>query len=279
MCRCETGVQIRRVTRPALVVVAALAVFASGARAQSGAEPVLSWKRVGGTTIGEDLAGPATGPARNVWYSASGNRLLVETASNRIFETADFQHWQLNTTDSVPFTPAAVSSAVPPPEKGARLQAGGTRIYATGQENIFASDDSGKSWLNLTGYNNRSVIGDGFSALAVSPANAQEVAAANRFGIWRSLDGGLSWRGLNEELPNLPVRRLVARRTVALADSTLIRFESGAWVPDAMSDPQASLRAAIARRSGWQFTAAVQSGPLVYGGTADGRLSVSRDVD
>jgi len=37
-----------------------------------------------------------------------------------------------------------------------------------------------------------------------------EVFTANHFGIWRSLDAGVTWSGLNDTLPNLPVRRLRA---------------------------------------------------------------------
>ena len=91
-----------------------------------------------------------------------------------------------------------------------------------GSANLYTSEDNGRTWLNLTGFNNRSVIGGGFSALAISPANPQEISAANQFGVWRSLDGGLSWQGLNEDLPNLMVRKLMGRRTVALADGTLV---------------------------------------------------------
>ncbi len=163
------------------------------------------------------------------------------------------------------------------PESGARVQAAGVRLYAAGANNIYASDDNGRSWLNLTGYNNRSILGGGFSALAVSPANSQEIAAANLFGVWRSLDGGLSWKGLNEDLPNLPVRKLLTRRTLALADGTVLEFNSGVWTPSATSDPEIALRQEIETRSGIVLTAVSQSGSLLYGGTADGRILISRD--
>jgi hypothetical protein len=212
-----------------------------------------------------------------VWYSAAGNRLLVQTASNRIFETSDFQHWRLNTTDSAPTAAQAIRATAGAPEAAANLQQAGERIYATGKHNIYGSEDNGRTWLNLTGYNNRSVVGDGFSALAISPANAQEITAANEFGVWRSLDGGLSWRGLNDDLPNLPARKLIDRRVAGLADGTLIRFDSGTWTPFAAVDPETAIRAAIAQRSGRQFTAVAQADSILYGGTADGQLEVSRD--
>jgi uncharacterized protein (TIGR03437 family) len=151
------------------------------------------------------------------------------------------------------------------------------RVYAAARDNVYGSEDNGKSWVNLTGYNGHSILGEGFTSLAVSPANPQEIAAANQFGIWRSLDGGMSWRGLNDDLPNLPARRLLSGRLVELADSTVIRFEAGAWVPANAADQEAGFRESIGRRSGWQFASVATAGGLVYGGTADGRLAVSRD--
>jgi uncharacterized protein (TIGR03437 family) len=234
------------------------------------------WKRIAGTTIQENLAGPATGPVKAVWYSAAGNRLLAETASNRVFETTDFQHWRLNTTDSTPSDPVNVAVARTP-ESGARVQAAGTRLYAAGQNNVYASDDNGRSWLNLTGYNNRSILGGGFASLAVSPLNPQEIAAANQFGVWRSLDGGLSWRGLNDDLPNLPVRRLTGRRSASLLDGTVVEFDSGIWTPAATPDPEIALRQQLGARWAIGLTAAARSGAIAYAGTSDGRLIAFRD--
>jgi uncharacterized protein (TIGR03437 family) len=241
------------------------------------AESGLSWKRIAGTTINEGLADPAGGAVSALWYSPAGNRLMAETAAGRIFETADFQHWRLNNGETAPAATPHGFAATPPPEPQARLQSVANRLYALGRTNIYASDDGGRTWLNLTGFNNRSVIGGGFTALAASPEYPREISAANRFGVWRSLDGGLSWRGLNEDLPNLLVRKLVNRRTVALADSTLIGFDAGAWTPLSGADPEIALRVGFSARAGVLLSAVAQAGGLLYGGTADGRLLVSRD--
>jgi len=227
------------------------------------------WKRVAGTTIDAGLAGPASGPVIAVWYAGSG-RLLVETSSSRVFETADFLHWRLNTDATPPHlvTAANVSTL---PEAGAQVQAAGARLYAAAPGNIYASDDSGRTWINLTGFNNRSIIGDGFTSLAIAPGAAQEIAAANRFGIWRSLDGGLSWHSLNDDLPNFMVRTLIDSRTVALADGAVEAVHSGLWAPAEATDSEAMLRARFSA------TAAAAAGATAYTGEADGRLFASHD--
>src|SRR5450759_4188480 len=96
------------------------------------------------------------------------------------------------------------------PEKGARLVASAFgRVYAAGRQ-LYRSDDGGRSWANLTAFKTESVIGLGQRSVAVSPANQDQIVVANDFGVWRSLDGGLSWAGMNELLPNLPIQRILA---------------------------------------------------------------------
>jgi uncharacterized protein (TIGR03437 family) len=240
----------------------------------------MTWKRIAGTNINAGLAGAASGPVTAVWYAPGTSGLLAQTASGRIFETADFIHWRLNTTAvAPPSVPNAVSQVSPGrlPEPGAKVQAAATRFYAAAATNVYASDDNGRTWLNLTGFNGRSVIGGGFTALAIAPANSQEIAAANRFGVWRSLDGGLSWQSLNEELPNLLVRKLIDRRTVVIADGSLLDVSGGSWTTVAGADPEINLRARFGTAAKTDFTAAAQSGLTAYGGTSDGKLLVSRD--
>ena len=119
------------------------------------------------------------------------------------------------------------------------------------QENVFGSDD-GRLWVNLTGFNGVSIIGDGFSALAVSPANPLDIAAANQSGVWRSLDGGLSWQSLNEELPNLDARSLAGQRTVVLAkpNEMLAAVTAGTWTPVDGFAQDTVLRATLAAKYG-----------------------------
>lgn len=277
MCRCETGVRIRSITTLAVAAGALLSAFASSGSAQVASDSSPIWKRIGGTTIGLGLAGPATGPVRAVWYTPEGKRLLVQTASGRIFETADFEHWRLNTADSAPAQSFTVPTAGTLPEAEVRVQSAANRLYAAGRSNIYASDDGGRTWLNLTGFNNRSIVGGGFTSLAVSPANYQELTATNQFGVWRSVDGGLSWRGLNEDLPNLMTRKLLSRRMVVLSDASLASYEAGAWMQLSGTDPELALRARFAERTGLRVSALAQGGGTFYLGTADGKLYSSRD--
>src|SRR5580693_5037296 len=88
-----------RVPRSSGILAAfVLATFVPGVYAQS----VPVWEPVAGYALNVGLAGPVTGPVQAVWYLAGGTRLLVQTESGRVFETADFEQWKLNSSDAVP---------------------------------------------------------------------------------------------------------------------------------------------------------------------------------
>ncbi len=273
MCHPDTdvrfSVQKTRILALALGIASAFPTWAQTATA---------WKRVAGTTIDEGLAGLASGPVETVWYTPGGRGLLARTQSGRIFETTDFVHWRLNTAGALSQPPAgAEASPESLPEAGARVQEVSGRLYAAGTSNLYESEDNGRTWVNLTGFNNRSVIGGGFTALAISPANPQEITAANQFGVWRSLDGGLSWQTLNDDLPNFPVRKLIGRRTVLLADGRGAEVNQGSWTSVEAADPEMALRARFGAAIHSDLSAAAQSGSVAYAGTSDGRLLVSQD--
>lgn len=289
MCLPDTNVRFRQVNARsasrlagAHICISCLALLAAATGVAQGQTPSLSitnsnttWKRVAGTTVDTGLAGAASGPVSAVWYAAGTGRLLVETSSSRVFETADFVHWRLN-TDVTAAETARAANAATVPEGGARVQSAGARLYATAASNVYASDDNGRTWLNVTGYNARSVIGDGFTGLAIAPGNPLDITAANRFGVWRSLDGGLSWTSLNEDLPNLSVRKLIDARTAVLADGTVAAAEAGTWNPVQAVDPENSLLSALNSKVPGA-SAAASSGSTDYAGTADGRLLASHD--
>ncbi len=264
------------------ILVSRIGIVAAGCLltyTASGQTVPTAWKRIAGTTINEALAEPASGPVSAAWYAAGSSALLAQTVSGRVFETADFVHWRLSTTAIAPASGFSVTTLpLSLPEAGAKVQAASGRFYAMASQNLYTSEDNGQTWLNLTGFNSRSVIGGGFSALAVSPANPQEISAANQFGVWRSLDGGLTWQGLNEDLPNLTVRKWLGRRTILLADGTLAEAGPGGWSPTQGSDPELALRARFGGAIHADVSAAAESTTgIAYAGTADGRLLVSRD--
>ena len=84
-----------------------------------------------------------------------------------------------------------------------------TRMYAAGKF-AYRSDDSGLNWTNVTRTGSGSILGGTLSDTAVSPRNPEEVVVAGSNGLWRSMDGGESWSGLNDGFPNLPVERILA---------------------------------------------------------------------
>src|ERR1700676_2025646 len=104
-------------------ILAATVLVAAGLAAQSrGTAPVpaMDWRHVGNTSIDLSLAGLASGPVDRAWYTADGSRLLIQTASGRIFETSDFEAWRPGTAVA-PQEPAGRGPARLP-ENGARIR-------------------------------------------------------------------------------------------------------------------------------------------------------------
>jgi uncharacterized protein (TIGR03437 family) len=266
-------------------LAASLAAWVSLLSAQTA--PV-EWRRVGNPAIAVGLASPATGPVESVWYSADGSRLYARTRAGRVFETADFENWTPGQGVGEPGETAA-SAVDHTPEPGAKLAAAAVapgRIYALGTQ-LYRSDDGGHSWTNLTAFHNQSIIGPRQHAVAVSPGDPDQLAVANDFGVWRSMDGGLSWSGLNLHLPNLPASRILATPGGMQAARILtlnlgaMELAAGAEAWQPTSDGQAEVEANTMRRAaqalGARITAAAVSGQTVYAGAADGRIWVSLD--
>ena len=250
------------------------------------AQTAPAWRKVGSASVDLQLAGPATGPVDQVWFAPGGGVLYARAASGAVFETADYETW----------TPVA-GAAEPPanrrataarlPEASARivtLSSNPNVIFGLGRQ-LYGSEDGGHAWRNLTALGSRSVIGDGVNSIAVSPADTDQLVAANDFGVWRSLDGGLSWSALNLGLPNLPVRRILS--TVTGTSGTIVEVEnlgtlelppSGSlWQPVDASPSDALLEELYSSRLQTEITAVGQSGGTVYAGSADGRIWVSVD--
>ena len=233
------------------------------------------------------LSSPATGPVSRVWYSADGSVLYARTFENRTFQTEDFETWKpaVNPPDAVGM---ARAPAVRLPEPGAMVSAAANnpaRIFALGRQ-LSRSDDGGRSWTNLTAFKAQSVIGPGQRSVAVSPVDADQIVVANDYGVWRSMDDGMSWAGLNESLPNLAVRRILSTPTgaagarVTVDNLGVLELPHGASVwqpaPNVRVDEEAKLRqySNLVRA---EITAFGRSGEVVYIGASDGRIWSSLD--
>ena len=105
--------------------------------------------------------------------------------------------------------------------------------------------------------------------------------------MWRSLDGGESWTGLNDALPNLAAQRILVRpgdggdlRIVAAGKELIWRAgERTAWRPaiDSATAQEQQRIASASASLGIDVSAASGSGDILYAGSADGSLFFSRD--
>ncbi len=253
------------------------------------------WRRVGGPAVELMLAAPATGPMDRVWFSADGSVLYARTASGRIFQTANFEAWFPVADAPVPPRMAG-GQAARVPEAGANVIAtpyNRTTIYALGRQ-LFRSEDEGRSWTNLTAFKSVAVVGTGQRAVAVPPppADRDQLVVANDYGVWRSMDGGRSWSGLNQSLPNLPVRRIlatpsgVAGTRIQVDHLGTLELPPGAsvWYPvraaeaeNEAAEIQRAATALAADLAGAEITAIGSASHVIYAGASDGRIWVSID--
>ena len=267
----------------AATILAPLALLGAGwLQAQSLPE----WRHVGGFSYERRLPSPAGGPVERAWFSPDGARLLVRTGLGQIFQTADFENWQPVAAAEPPPT-GAVQAVERFPSTQARLLSFGARVYALG-DHVYLSEDGGKSWANLTAHGGESVIGAPPQSLAVSPRNPDDLVVGNEFGVWRSLDGGLSWAGLNERLPNLPAVRILST-PVSGVPARLLTAEGGAieflpgtdegWVltAAAATDADAPLRESLSATLKAPIASVGRSGDHLYAGASDGRIWASLD--
>jgi uncharacterized protein (TIGR03437 family) len=289
MCR---GATARKLTRLSLAVwvlggSCALAQFITPAPRAL----LPDWRRLGNASYDAFLASAATGPVDRVWYSADGALLFIRTASGGLFETSDFESWKPAPGIEPPEQDLLLARTLPAlPEPNAQARAADgfyARLYAFGLQ-VYRSEDGGRSWVNRTASHGESIIGNGVYDLAVSPLDADSVVAVTGFGVWRSLDGGLSWYGLNDTLPNLPVRSILTAPDGSRG--TRVILQSGAaleWEPGerqswrAVKDRAAALAAAARYVASLQLveniTALSSEGDTTYAGAISGTLFVSRD--
>ena len=255
--------------------------------AGSAAAQVTDWRHIGTTVLDEALAGPATGPVERVWYGTAGV-LYAQTRADRVYQTADLENWQAST---VAPPPAAANALVPLlPEKGAQTRAvagDSGRIYAFGSF-VYRSDDGGAHWENVSGFRGASLIGVGLTDLVIAPGNGDEMVTAGAAGVFHSADGGRSWSGLNEGLPNLPATRLLNLPVgdqgvrIALENDAAVEWPPGnkqAWMAADNADLilETQLRRAFSATRGVAVTALTIAGDFVYTGMQDSEIQVSAD--
>lgn len=195
---------------------------------------------MGNTVIDAGLAGAAGGPVDRVWYSADGSKLFTRLRSGAIFTTSDFENW----------TPAAAEAPGP------------SLLWLQG---------------GLTMFRGRSILGGAPADAALSPRDSNEIAIGNAAGVWRSLDGGQSWSGLNDNLPNLPAARIleVGRHTRLLLEGEI----EAEWTPGAPAGW--TLTGSATPKPDWKTGAVIarwaSEGDTAYAGSPDGRLFSSVD--
>jgi len=249
------------------------------------------WRKIGGQAVQLALASPATGSVDRVWYSADGAVLYARTTSGKTFQTSDFDTW-LPSGDVAPPEPLQPAGVVRSPESGAvRFLADAAnpyRTYALGRQ-LSRSDDGGRSWSNLTSFHGTSIIGPGPRDLAVSRANSDQLVVANGLGVWRSMDGGLTWAGLNRRLPNLPVRRILSTQNGTSGTRAFVEGVGAVELPPGgtvwLEVPSVTLQAEALQMQEYRNALRVEvsafgqsaDGSAVYVGTADGQLWVSQD--
>ena len=256
--------------------------------AQTPAASRWDWRPLGSQVLELSLAGLAGGPVERVWFSAEGDRLFIRTRSGRVYSTGGDERWTIERTAQPPplSSDIRVLGALGPARIW-RHVSDPARLYAVGSH-LYRSDDDGRSWLNLTNYRGRSIIGDEPKDLAVSPRDPDLVVVANRFGIWRSADGGLSWSGLNDNLPNLAVRRILALPKDAQGLRIEIEGagpfewapgERHAWRPvrDPAWENEDRLGSLLSGVLEAEITSVAMAGDFLYAGSSDGRLWVSPD--
>jgi uncharacterized protein (TIGR03437 family) len=176
------------------------------------------------------------------------------------------------------------------PEEGAQTRAAAGdpgRIYAFGSF-VYRSDDGGAHWENVSGFRGASLIGIALRDLVIAPGNSDEIVAAGAAGVFRSADGGRSWSGLNEGLPNLPATRLLnlpvgdRGARIALENDAAVEWPPGnkqAWMAAGNTDLilETQLRLAFSATRGIAVTALTIAGDFVYTGMQNGEIRVSAD--
>jgi uncharacterized protein (TIGR03437 family) len=267
---------------------AILLAFNIAAQTAPSAQVRIDWRRIGTVTIAEGLASPSSGGAVERVHFLDDGRLQVALPGGRAWQTAVGESW--TPAESLP-TAERSPGAFHLPEAGAVLRESkrGPAILFAGGSQLWRSEDSGRTWRNLTQARQGSVLGAAVTDLAVDPGNSERVAVAAASGVWVSLDGGLSWQGWNEGLPAFRVTRILASPSGGRGVRVLVKGEGSAktlewapgfrlgWLPVAGRDSEEALKAAFTQSLHTSLSAAAEGPGVTYAGSEDGRLWSSMD--
>tara|TARA_B100001123_G_scaffold448368_2_gene609227 strand:+ start:117871 stop:119901 length:2031 start_codon:yes stop_codon:yes gene_type:complete len=182
------------------------------------AKDVPSWSRVGSTVIDLGLVGPVGGAVSDTAFSPDGAVLYVRTAVGQIWKSSNeglnWSRFEFTGDAENPFRHSLLSDAdvIPPaddPNASILQHSFRSSVYFALGHNLHRSVDGGNSWINLTGDDFGSIIGPWQSSITISPISSETLIVGNSFGVWKSVDNGLTWSGLNQNLPNLPTGKLM----------------------------------------------------------------------
>jgi uncharacterized protein (TIGR03437 family) len=283
-----------RAARLALAIGFVLSLLPPPVFAQTASRLRADWRRVGNSSLLLGLPSPAGGPVERVWFEGESGRVLARLSTGQAFSTADFETWQpaQSAEDSADNT--RVPAGARPPEAAARMAPAPserTRVYAVGLH-VWRSEDGGVNWANVTSWKGASILGGRAREIAVDPRDADRIAVAAETGLWMSVDGGRTWRGLNEGLPNLPVARILSAPQgvrglrIALASPGAEPREAE-WAPgqrtgwtsieNGILAAESDLRDGLALLLGVRPSAIAVSQDSIFAGAADGRIWASLD--
>ncbi len=274
-------------------VSASVLLAAAGAAQTAPSVPIKAdWRRVGTVTIAEGLASPSSGGTVERVSFQSDGRLQVALPGGRFWQTADGETW--TRAESMP-APERAPGAVRLPESNVVLRESkrGPALLFAGGSQLWRSEDSGRTWRNLTQTRGQtqasSVLGAPVNDLAVDPENPDRIAVAAATGVWLSLDGGLSWQGWNEGLPAFRVTRILQTPARSRGLQVLVKRGNGStavewapgfrlgWLPTAGRDAEEALKASMGLSLPAKLSAAAEGPGALYAGSEDGRLWSSLD--
>jgi uncharacterized protein (TIGR03437 family) len=192
-----------------------------------------AWRPLGNAAMRIGAPGLATGGVRAVRWLPEA-RLYVETDAGRPWVWSEARGWASSEAARPEANRIALPAEVFPPEPGAVLRAAASRgvLYA-GLRHVWRSEDNGQTWMVMTELRGRSLLGGDVRDIAVSPSDPEQLVVATASGLWSSMDGGRSWASLNEGLPALTARRMLAlpdgRRgmRLQLSDGRQLQWQPG----------------------------------------------------